>query len=431
MPQNQEIEIRSEEVQDIVGRTPHWLLRSGMTLLFAIVAVLFLISYFFRYPDVVNAPVVLLSENPPYHLVARVDGRMADLLVEDKEQVKPGRVLAVLENAANFEHVQQLNSKTEELDRFVSGFCEFPVLSDSLVLGDVQSAYYEMLRGVIDYKNFVELEYYPREIAALKEQVKIERIYYDRLWSRRVVLNEELKIANNKYERDSLLYNKKVLSAQAWEDAKTGWLQKKLKFNDVRTLLAKTKREMLVLEQKLVGMEKEYLDEVSKKQSALIAMRGKLQGAISEWERKYLLRSTIAGKVVFNDVWAKNQQLKEGDLVCSVLPGEQKEIVGKIVLPMLKAGKVKQGQRVNIRLKNYPYMEFGVLVGKVTSVAEVPTNSQYVITVELPQDLKTTYGVGLRFSQEMEGSAEVVTENLRLIQRIINPLRSLLKNRVQ
>lgn len=431
MPQNQEIEIRSEEVQDIIGASPNWLLRSGMTLLFAVVVVLLLVSYFFRYPDVVNAPVFLVSENPPNHLVARVDGRVEKILVADGDKVEVGQILMVLENAGKYSHFTLLKSKLEELATFVNNFDVLPKLTDSLVLGDVQNVYYELNRAIVDYENFWSLEYYPREISALKEQVRMEKIYYNRLWARRGVLMQELELADKRYRRDSLLYKKSVLSELSWSEAKEAWLQKKLKFNDIRTLLAKTKKEMLVLEQKEVAMEKEYQDVVSKKRSMLIDIHGRLLGAIAEWERMYLLKAEIEGQVVFNDVWANNQQLRKGDVVCSVLPFHKKEVIGKIELPMLKAGKVQKGQRINIRLKNYPYMEYGVLVGEVSNIAEVSNNSQYVVTVKLPQNLKTSYNIQLRFFQEMEGNAEIVTENLRLIQRVVNPLRSLVKNRVE
>jgi len=52
------------------------------------------------------------------------------------------------------------------------------------------------------------------------------------------------------------------------------------------------------------------------------------------------------------------------------------------------------------------------------------------VEVNMPQDMKTNYDVPLKFSQEMKGSAEIITEDLRLIQRFFNPVKSLLKHRI-
>ena len=58
-------------------------------------------------------------------------------------------------------------------------------------------------------------------------------------------------------------------------------------------------------------------------------------------------------------------------------------------------------------------------------------NENYVVEVTLPQDMKTNYNIALKFSQEMQGTAEIITEDLRLIERFFNPVKSLLKHRVQ
>lgn len=51
------------------------------------------------------------------------------------------------------------------------------------------------------------------------------------------------------------------------------------------------------------------------------------------------------------------------------------------------------GQRVNISVTGYPYMEFGFLTGKVTIVSLLADEeSAYTVTVSLPQDLCTSYG---------------------------------------
>ena len=83
---------------------------------------------------------------------------------------------------------------------------------------------------------------------------------------------------------------------------------------------------------------------------------------------------------------------------------------------------------MQIKLLNYPSDEFGELNGKVKSISLTPDEEgNYLINVELPQNLKTTYGKTIAFRQEMKGTADIVTEDLRLIERFFYQLRNIIK----
>jgi hypothetical protein len=107
----------------------------------------------------------------------------------------------------------------------------------------------------------------------------------------------------------------------------------------------------------------------------------------------------------------------------------QLRITGKINLPIKEARKVIVGQKVNIRLEDFPSMEYGYLQAKVKSISQVPGSGSYSVEVEVPQDLLTSFKIPIKFNQGMKGSAEIITADLRLIQRFVNPVKSLLKHR--
>jgi len=88
------------------------------------------------------------------------------------------------------------------------------------------------------------------------------------------------------------------------------------------------------------------------------------------------------------------------------------------------------GQRVNIKLNNYPFTEYGMLQGVIRSISEVPDGDNYSLDVELSNGLVTNYGIELKFAQQIEGVAEIITEDQRLFQRVFNPLKALLKEHV-
>ena len=65
--------------------------------------------------------------------------------------------------------------------------------------------------------------------------------------------------------------------------------------------------------------------------------------------------------------------------------------------------------------------------GIIKSVSLVPNEETYLVEVTLPNGLVTNYGTKLVFFQEMKGEAEIITEDISLLQRILNPIISLYK----
>ena len=88
--------IYSDEIQEIMGRIPGWVIRWGISVVFAVFMILLGVSYFFKYPKVVVAPIELTTSNPPADLIARATGKIAYLLVDNNQHVSRGDIIAVL-----------------------------------------------------------------------------------------------------------------------------------------------------------------------------------------------------------------------------------------------------------------------------------------------------------------------------------------------
>jgi hypothetical protein len=56
------IELRSESVQDILTQPPHWMIRWGNTIIFIILLLILVMSYIIKYPEFVPAPIVVTSQ---------------------------------------------------------------------------------------------------------------------------------------------------------------------------------------------------------------------------------------------------------------------------------------------------------------------------------------------------------------------------------
>ena len=125
--------------------------------------------------------------------------------------------------------------------------------------------------------------------------------------------------------------------------------------------------------------------------------------------------------------WSEHQTVKTGNLVFTIIPKNNSAYIGKINAPANNSGKIKRGQRVQIKLANFPSEEFGEINGSVKTISITPNEKgDYLINVKLPEKLITTYDKTIEFKQEMKGTAEIVTEELRLIERFFYQLKNIL-----
>ncbi len=148
MEELNKIEIRSEEVQEILGYVPHWVIKSGIGVIFAIIMLLFIGSWYFKYPDIISSPISVTTENAPAPLVARTGGKISTLLVSDKQMVVKGQILAFIENIANYGHVIALRQKLDLLQAF---FLQYDTsllqnFDPAYQLGIVQASYSSFLK---------------------------------------------------------------------------------------------------------------------------------------------------------------------------------------------------------------------------------------------------------------------------------------------
>jgi multidrug resistance efflux pump len=433
MPANlDESEVRSEEVQDILGRVPSWITRNGIILICSVFVVLIIGSWIFKYPDIIVAPIVVTSENPPAKLLARVDGKITDIYVTDKQKVEAGQLLARLESPVNYEDLSDLKLHLKWLGPFLTNYdpAKRTIFKPKYALGEMQTQYTDFLKKYQDYLSFAERNYYPQKLKSLAEQVKMSRTYYQRQQERRKIMEEETAVSRNKFLRDSLLYKKGVISLEEYERSKSDFLSRQSELQGMRTTLAETQLKINEADQAVIDKVNQAEQEKKTLQLSLTEAFNNLSGAIDVWELNYLVKSPVAGEVSFSKFWSKNQNVAKGEIVFTVIPSVESQLLGKVQLKRIGSGKVKPGQKVNIKFDNYPYMEYGIVEGKVNRISQVPTNDYYALEVDLPKGLVSTYGKTFEFNNEIQGSAEIITDDLRLIQRIFNPIKSLFKERI-
>jgi multidrug resistance efflux pump len=421
-----EIELKSEEVKEILGHIPHWIIRWGTALVFLIIILILLGSWWFKYPDMVKATILVTTEYPPSNAVARTNGKIMQLFIRDNEEVKAGQILALIENPGKLEDILKLKARMDSFrveiesskNNMLSSFSGNPVL------GDIQPFYANFLKLYNDYLQFFKLDYHNQKINSLNAEILKYKDYSKRLNNQSLILKQEENLAFRQFKRDSMVFIQGVIPESDYEKSKTSYLQKQYAYEQSQITLASNEIQISKLLQEILDLQLRKGEDGGKLRSAMDESANKLYASIADWEQKYVLKSAVNGVVSFTRIWSQNQDVREGDLVMSVIPINPGKMIGKVSLPLSGAGKVKPGQYVNIKFANYPYLEFGMVKGRIRSISLVASNNEYSVIVDLPEGLKTGYGTKLTFNQDMQGLAEIITNDRRLLERIVLPVRA-------
>ncbi len=419
---------RSEEVREILGHIPHWIVRWGILLLFITIGLILFGSWVFKYPYIVTAKIYVTTENPPYNAVAKTDGRIATLLVQDNQKVTNGQIMALIASTADFSDVQLLKSHLDTYRLLLDNPSKDTVIHfpGNLKLGDIQTAYANFLKQYEDLINFIKLDYHALKIESLKEEIKRYQAYSWTLKKQSNIISDEVNLAQNQFSRDSTLHSQGVVPQADFEKSKSAFLMKQRAFEESRSVIVNNEIEISKLQQMILDLELQKNDQAGKLKLQVIEAFNNLSASLAAWDEKFILRSSIDGIVSFTRIWSENQNVRQGDVVMTVIPENAGDIIGKMELPISGSGKVKTGQSVNIKFANYPYMEYGIVKGEIRNISLVASDNAYSVLVSLPNGLTTTYGIKTNFAQDMQGTAEIITDDARLLDRIVNPVKSVI-----
>jgi len=421
------IEIRSEEVQEILSAVPNWMIRLGNTLILGLIILFLILSWVIKYPDVIVAQAALTTENPPQKEYAKNSGKLQHLLVKNEEIVFPNSDLAVLENTAVYNDVQFLKQILDTIAITKNNF-QFPMDQMPLLfLGEINVAYALFENNYSSYYINKKEQPFKTKIASHKNSASELQIRLQTLVSQKVIQQNELKFQRKDVNRYQQLFSKGVVSEQEYEIKQLQLLKAERNYKTVTSAISQ-------LKETIGNTDNSFsLNTTTNSSSEIQLLKHTIQSfnqlkrAIYDWEYKYVLQSDIKGKVSFLNFWSINQHVNSGDQLFTIIPEKNNSFVAKLKVPVLNSGKIEIGQLVNLRLNNYPEMEYGVLKGKVTHISEITTKEgHYIVDVSLPKKLETSYHKVLDFKHEMSGSAEIITKDLRLIERFLGQLRNVL-----
>jgi multidrug resistance efflux pump len=428
MAYNEDIEIRSEEVQEILGTPPKWLVRNGSTVAFIAVVVLIWVAYWVEYPDVVQGKIVVTSTEPPYQIYSPTTGYIERVLVRNEQVVDSGMALLAFRSTANIDDVFTFETALDQIKEPTDSALLAFQPPTNLILGEIQNNLYDFLEKQEAYRNSMSSDR-PASVNVRSLNRKIERLEQeirDNNQEKRRI-QDQLELMNDRLSRAQRQYQERQISLRQLRETQDVYRNLERARQGLESDNKSKQFEIQMLRDEVRGARSGNEGENTDMENALKQSFLNLQEAVAEWRQRNVVTSPVRGIVAFtnSEVKIEEQQfiLKDVELM-SVVPLEETEITGEMSLDLDGSGKVAPGQRVVVKFKSYPFYEYGAVEGTVKWKGRVPSDDGKIpVEVAFPDTLETTRGRTIEAAQVMNGTAEIITSEKRLIEKIFESFR--------
>lgn len=426
MEEHEHIEIRSEEVQEILGTPPGWMARYGTLFAFVVVVIVGWVGFLVKYPDTIEEPVTVTTSDPPKRLVTESRGRVKAVMARNEQEVEAGEVLIVFENNASLEDVLSLETAIIAVgnDPSDSTLLNFSPPAN-MVLGELKDELFEFYRRQQDLRQYLSNPYGDFNIQQLRNEMgKLQNmIRSDR--GRWASIGREIELVENRLQKEEQLSRENLLAGEQVTKTREGLLSLRRTQEAIEASIRSKELDIEGIQSEMSGVR-----QVTKegRQDAAIAMRESfqaLQKAVEEWKRQFVISSPIKGIVSFNMESISEQQFVPADReIGVVVPLKRQRTKGFIQADMSKAGKIRRGQKVVIKLDSYSYAEYGAIEAFVEKKGQVPIDGNILVEIGFEDELITTLGRRIEPSREMKGKATIITNDKRFIERVFESVRS-------
>ncbi len=412
-------ELRSEEVHEIISRPPHWLLRRGITLIFCLMTLAVAATWWIRYPDIVAASFTLTSDDAPRKVIARTTGRIDRLLVNDGEVASSGQVLLYSESTAKHDQVLKLEGELRRLYQAVTNgnwgqVHNFP-LHGYAGLGELQSSFQTFYQQFDQLKTMLADDYLIQKRQLLLEDVTDLKSMETTLLEQRNLQQQDFELANEEFKVQERLFKDKTIPILEYNREKAKLLSRELSMKTLTSSLIQNRTSQTSKQKELLELD----NTVAQQKGEALQMLQTLMSGIETWKQNYVLHAPVSGRLSFAEPWQEQQSVATGQEIMTVEP-EARRFRGIVRVAQANLGKTAEGQRVLVKLEGYPYREYGMLEGTLAQLSPTPSkDGVYWGYVNLPKGLTTRYDKELVYKNGMKGTAEIITQDRRLTERLL------------
>ncbi|WP_406825204.1 HlyD family secretion protein [Pedobacter sp. KACC 23697] len=418
-----DLEINSDEVQEIITAVPSWILRWGITLIFIILGAIVLLSALIEYPDIVKTSLRVNSLNSPKPVLAKQNGKLTALLVKDGQMVMENQLLAYFESTANPNDIIKINKDLKQFrDRVLKNELVTSVLPTGFSLGELQTTYQTFYQQYLQYQSTLRNGYYLNKMAFLEKDLKDINVLKTQIIEQRNIQQQEYTNQEEEYKAYQKLYKNKVIS-------RSEFVQQENKYLAAKYPLKQTETSLLNNTSSFSAKQKDLLDlkhTISEEQAKFLQALNQCINESDAWILQYILRAPVSGKLSFAGIVQQNQNIAANQEVFIVNPGNT-NFFGEVQIPQYNMGKIHKGERTLVKLKSYPFEQFGMVRGRLTFISDVAyRDSVFIAKVSFEQFENKDPNRKIILKNGMLADAEIITEESSLLQRFFRNITKMM-----
>jgi multidrug efflux pump subunit AcrA (membrane-fusion protein) len=428
MPQNNLV-LRSTELQDIVSRKPGFLINWGIPIFFFMLVGIALGSWFIKFPDIVPATARVNAVNPPKEIIANNTGKLAKLFKNDGAAVNAGDIIGYIENNAAYNEVIKLSAILDTLQYFTNSLKleELPAYWNSNYsnfnnLGELQQPHQTFMQTFVSFKDYLSSGFYLAKKKILLNDLLNTKKLLQTLYHQKGLQQEDLMLTGETFNVHDTLHNEHLINDVEYRSQKSQFIGKKMTIPQMNASIINNQSQQNAINKEILELD----NQISQQKGQFAQALNSYRVLVGDWKRKYLLTAPETGTLVINGFLTQGEFIQQNQVIGYVANTSSAYFV-EMLISQHNSGKVKPGQEVLLKFESYPYQEFGMLTGKIKFIKPLPTDSGYFSQVDLPNGLITTNKKQLIFKNGMRAGADIIVDNKRLTARFFNSLTDLFK----
>lgn len=405
-----------KEYDEEVFKEPNsFIFKWGHVLILIVVMLFLILSWIIKYPDKIKAEVVITTINPPRKIIANDRGPIKKLFVKDGQTVEVNSALAVIGNAANYFDIVELSQMIESEKNFEILIKK--IAQSDFNMGDLQPDYTELINNINNYLLFHESNTAAIQLNIMQSQINQHKHLIEKKNEQLDNLIQQFALIKKDLDRQEFLFKSSMISEREFEIKKKEDLIHREGILQIEVDITEEKIKLNQLLKELEKSSGDFKEKANLNRSNMISALYNLKSEIKIWDKKFVIRSTVPGKISFFKRWSVGEFIGEGEELLTIVPALDQSIISEALIPVQNSGKVKKGQAVLVYLENYPQEEYGYLKGFVDHITLLPENEHYSLRIQFPSGLSTNTNQILPFQPNSNGTGEIITEDIRLLYR--------------
>lgn len=407
-------DIHSEDLQEIISKPPSWLLKRGISFVLLTVLIIFGLSALIRYPEILTNSMRITTDNAPKVVTNKIEGKLVKIVVNEGEEVEIGQILGYMESTADHDQVLKLlelltsiriegNIDSEKLRELTS--------PTNIQLGELQAAYQNFYEAFLSYVSVKEGGISLKRRNILEQEMDNIRQQRRRAEEAHQLQTTAVELAKQEFDKYKILAARNVISPMELQKQEALLLTKLQGLPQSESIILNNQAASLARSKELAELDNQ-IEEVKMK---FIQSMNSLISETEIWKQQYILTSSSRGRVIYGSVLQEGQHLTQTTEVFYVY-SQNSSYFGEMYLPQRDFGKIQIDQEVLIKLRSYPYEEYGFLRGKIKSISAIPVRDSVFLSkvqiIRAPQDSIIELRPGAL------ADADVITDDQTVLYRI-------------